>query len=220
MVGALAELAGVAIEKTVVSDVLAVATVGAAAFVLGWDLAKAHDEYKTCTKAHAADCGGPDAGGCKSNAKCAPGVCAADGHCVQCVTDADCAADRSWDTVGDGLSVRPRCLAGNTCVECLQDADCTAQFFDSVAARCEPTTHLCRDCMGDADCKCVVKDWPFSNTNCHHEHCGHSPAFCCECTADEHCQDYEVGWDQDMKQQSACAGHGAHCVNDCFCACK
>ncbi len=56
---------------------------------------------------------------CLTTADCVEEVCSAQYKCVQCVTDADCAAS----PVGQ---FAPKCGPGNLCGACVTDADCAA----------------------------------------------------------------------------------------------
>jgi hypothetical protein len=89
---------------------------------------------------------------CPSDATCAlrgasTPFCKQGGACVECMTDAHCAAN----------GYRPRCKLTpsdqdqNLCVECLTDPDCT----DPTQPRCSAGTYgnFCMACLADADCK-------------------------------------------------------------------
>ena len=90
-------------------------------------------EEATATEAEPMSCG--------SSGQCDPSapVCD-DGTCVQCVSDADCAA---------GFADFPYCGDDRACGECKMDGDCEA-LYGADYAFC--SAGLCLACRTDADC--------------------------------------------------------------------
>jgi hypothetical protein len=66
--------------------------------------------------------------------------------CVECVTDAHCAANPA-------NANQPHCdVANNNCVECLANADCAAQAGQPVCRLTGNNANQCVQCLVDADC--------------------------------------------------------------------
>lgn len=106
---------------------------------------------------------GTDPTGCRTHADCGgqTPACRANGECVPCLTDRDCAnrggiCDEQTfacvECLHDGHCddpARPVCDAERyACVTCVSDAECT----DAAASRCDAAAHTCKACASHADC--------------------------------------------------------------------
>jgi len=144
----------------------------------------------------------PDGAGCTSLEDCYPYICdEADGECVLCATDEECAEAEDVCDPDSGMCVE--CATNENCPEFHECQDGFCAQLECPASPCpeglvcDEEAQECVECLQDSDCLpfhecidavCMPPTWCESSKDCaDDEVCDKTNGVCVECTGDADC---------------------------------